>query len=386
MAQKTPTYASLIHTKLITIPWHPIYSIAAGLLIGIGLQLHTPLGIALAICSLSIHLLFKMPTYKVPAFCLLGGLMVGLYHTQTVEHAYLRTCLASKQALNITGTVIQIQTEGNRQKTTIEIDQAYTKQRRTAHELIGWSIALDHPANDAITLGTTITCTNVYLRPPPLEKPFSKYCLQYHHLGHCKMREKPLIQDVAPQYKIRTFFQKKRAQLLQKIHTYTDLDTAVLIRSITLGDKEALKTSPVEYRALFQYWGISHYLARSGLHISTIMLLIMLICTYTIPLASVRLAVALLFSLLFSLLSYNSISYIRALGFVSLILIGGLRKRTTHALVLFAFVLSAILLHSPHALAALDFQLSFLLSGVLLWYNQIKFFQSLAKNTTPSIR
>ncbi len=367
------------------LPWHPFYSATAGILCGIGWYVNVPLGLALSLCAFCIHVFFRIPAWYVAGLCFLGGMALGIFRAQQQENRYLRACAATQQKLTIEGTITNITTDETGQATTILITSAQAKkQARSA--LNGWSLTIRHPINQALQIGQQLRWENLFLRPPSLEHSFSNYCLQKNHLGSVKTTELPRPLPLRPTLSFEQYWSTLRAKIVDHIARYTDTETVLLIRSIVLGDKTALQESTIDYRSQFQYWGISHYLARSGLHISTIIFLVVFICSLIIPNHTMRIILAMIFSILFSLVSWNSVSYLRALSFVLILFLGTLRKRSTHALVIFSIVTSLTLLQAPHVLLALDFQLSFLLSGVLLWYTQINFFTSLANTNSAPIR
>jgi ComEC/Rec2-related protein len=138
---------------------------------------------------------------------------------------------------------------------------------------------------------------------------------------------------------------------------------------IFLGYKQS--EVPVNLRAPFQTWGISHYLARSGLHL-TIFSYFCLLIFMTLPLGLFwRYGIAIIVSLLYYFLTYSSVSFLRAelmflMGVFSKIFLR--RNQQLHFLILTCML---ILLFNPYQLFGLDFQLSFALVFSLLLVSKL---------------
>lgn len=128
---------------------------------------------------------------------------------------------------------------------------------------------------------------------------------------------------------------------------------------------------PINLREPFQTWGISHYLARSGLHL-TIFSYFCLLIFMALPLGLFwRYGIAIAVSLLYYFLTYSSVSFLRAelmflMGVFSKIFLR--RNQQLHFLVLTCML---ILLFNPYQLFGLDFQLSFALVFSLLLVSKV---------------
>lgn len=116
-----------------------------------------------------------------------------------------------------------------------------------------------------------------------------------------------------------------------------------------------------------KHWGILHYLARSGLHL-VLFTMIWNMILRLFPLAyrprSILLAILVL---LYYLLSWSSISFIRALILYSLYTAALIHDRIHHFYYLLILTCGLILLANPAQLFFVDFQLSFLLTFALAW-------------------
>lgn len=147
--------------------------------------------------------------------------------------------------------------------------------------------------------------------------------------------------------------------------------TNVLFEFIFLGLKNTNKTSD-ELRRKFNYWGITHYLARSGLHVVMIIFLWSLLLKL-IPANYILKQFGLtLLSIGYYLLSWTSVSFERALItflFMQCCLLLKLPFRSTYLITLCSLL---FLIINPIQLFFLDFQLSFSLALGLSLFNELK--------------
>ncbi|MCK4517765.1 ComEC/Rec2 family competence protein [Candidatus Babeliales bacterium] len=126
---------------------------------------------------------------------------------------------------------------------------------------------------------------------------------------------------------------------------------------IFLGKPQELSSK--ETKPLFLLWGISHHLARSGLHI-VFFILMWLYLFRLIPVGFMtKHLLLLLLTLVYAALSWTSIAFIRALSLFLLYEAGFLLSKQTTILHLFLLVTYGVIFWNPMQLFFLDFQLSF---------------------------
>ena len=150
---------------------------------------------------------------------------------------------------------------------------------------------------------------------------------------------------------------------------------ADLFSAIFLGKKNKTQTYD-KSKDQFKIWGISHYLARSGLHLVIfIMIWHLILCLFPIPFRwkqSILIALA----LIYALLSWSSVSFIRALTVFMLYKIATIFEIQMHIVHSITLACLFTLLYNPAHLFFLDFQLSFALTFALAWlansYNALK--------------
>jgi len=124
-------------------------------------------------------------------------------------------------------------------------------------------------------------------------------------------------------------------------------------------------------RMRFGYWGLAHFLARSGLHIVIFVLLITLLLRMLPLHSSFKYLLMLLICLLYDALSWSSVSFLRA-WLLALLVIG--RHFVAHnTMYLHLLCLSAIgiLACNPCYLGAVDFQLTYALTFALTLFSSL---------------
>lgn len=153
--------------------------------------------------------------------------------------------------------------------------------------------------------------------------------------------------------------QKQKDALIAHFQQNLSPEAFILFSSIFLGYKMPKTEFTCHLRDEFQWWGISHHLARSGLHlVMFILVLQFLLLLLPIPLV-IKKAVSMLLIFLYTLFSWSSISFIRSLLMVFCYFICTLTSFASHALHTISLACCIILLYNPFYLLSLDFQLSF---------------------------
>ena len=218
-------------------------------------------------------------------------------------------------------------------------------------------------------------------------KPHQKICINNIILKHPKSDsyQEYLIREniwaVAHQKKLGYTTIEKPSLFAQQInilcllplsatnHAFSEL-TKTLYLSIFCG-KKIKSVTTTKMKKLFQYWGISHHLARSGLHLVILISLLSFLFSF-VPCSSSKkqlLTLALLF--IYYIATFSSVAFMRA--FYMYIFYVACRQlylpsNAVHILLVTALL---VLTLNPHHLFFLDFQLSFGITLLILWFLQI---------------
>ena len=175
-----------------------------------------------------------------------------------------------------------------------------------------------------------------------------------------------------PHFSIKRWLSEKRNTLLYSFQKSLSPQAFTLFASLFLGEKELSKKHKDEIRGPFKQWGISHYLARSGLHLVIIASLSELFFRYLpIPFFAKQL-VSLLMIFAYFLLTWPTISFLRAFAIFVIYKLCILYRTPTHFLHILFLCCLTFLIANPFHLFFLDFQLSFGFTFALAWLNQFK--------------
>ncbi len=149
-----------------------------------------------------------------------------------------------------------------------------------------------------------------------------------------------------------------------------------LYASLFLGNKTYTSSCYESIKEQFRRWGLSHYLARSGLHLVLIVALwVWFFRIIPIPFLYKQLSIAFLV-MLYAMLSWSSISFIRALStFFLCKLCSCIWYYPYNNLHLLTVTALYLLIQNPLHIFYLDFQLSFGITFALAWLNLLKTYQ-----------
>jgi len=174
-----------------------------------------------------------------------------------------------------------------------------------------------------------------------------------------------------PSWCIWRWIYNSRQNIFQRIRRKMTSKIFALFSSLFLGNRSLNKQLTEKTADQFRQWGISHYLARSGLHL-TLFSFIWRIALRTIPI-NFRFKQGLIFLLIltYSLLSWASVSFVRALHSFYLYILCNLLYLRPHFLHNLTLITLLILYMNPLQLFFLDFQLSFALTFGLAWINHL---------------
>lgn len=227
-------------------------------------------------------------------------------------------------------------------------------------------------------VGDTVSCllTNKMHRPHDFEKYLIKekiaasFFLSETHTLHTLERSS---------FSLRRFFSQWRERIFTTLRSKITQETFALFALIFLSSNSIEKKDLEDIRENFQTWGISHHLARSGLHLVLIIGALMSVMRLMpLPLVLKNLLLSILISM-YTLLSWTTVSFERALlmAFIStLCVFCNVAFNPFHALILTTFI---ILFDNPCHLFFLDFQLSFLLTAALLWHSEFEKYKKVAQ-------
>lgn len=168
-----------------------------------------------------------------------------------------------------------------------------------------------------------------------------------------------------PTFSITRSIHQIRNRILENIRKKCSSNTITLIASIFFGNRLCVKERYAELKELFCNWGIVHFLARSGLHMVIFILFLQLILQWIPVPFLIKQLMMICLSLLYTILSWQSISFARAFSsflWYKTSHICGLQTDVVHIITILSCL---FLICNPMLIFFLDFQLSFGLTWIL---------------------
>lgn len=234
-----------------------------------------------------------------------------------------------------------------------------------------WDIQLFYKNTDNIQVGDSISYTQKMALHEP-KKSFKDYLLKTGTLATFFNPSPKITCIERPSFSFyRTIFETKRYILEQAKKTLSPY-TFELFASLFLGYRNGEKNKELELIDNFKSWGIVHLIARSGIHLTIITgLWQTFLCTVPLPFA-LKEIILMIIVLGYALLSWTSLSFLRAIYTFFLCKIIIVMGRGYHFLHILTVLALAMLLYCPTYLFFLDFQLSFGLTYAIAWLNNQK--------------
>ncbi|MGE0206455.1 MAG: ComEC/Rec2 family competence protein [Candidatus Babeliales bacterium] len=224
------------------------------------------------------------------------------------------------------------------------------------------------PEKPDVKITDTVSFENIVIRQPKQESMYL-YSLKNSIAG--TFCSKTFKQVSRPSKSFMRWLFEYRDYLLISLKKKCSRETFTWLALLFFGNKELDKKSLAPLQEDFKYWGISHYLARSGLHL-VIFIAIWEFFLSLIPLSFiVKQILLIIISCIYVLCSWTSLSFARSLLGFFIYKLGILLEKPIHPLHLITTVTIATLAYNPFFLFSLDFQLSFGITFLLTWISFI---------------
>ncbi len=236
---------------------------------------------------------------------------------------------------------------------------------------VPYTIQLYTPTQLEVQIGDTIEINNITLKKAK-NSDFNKYLLKEGIVATVFTEQINYKLIERPPYCIARWIFNQRDRILRAFKSRLSTPTFALFSSLFLGEKETSRHAIETIQKYFKQWGILHYLARSGLHL-VIVLSVYEFLFRLLPISFVyKHLLLLLLNIIYFLLSWPSVSFLRAFLIFLLYKLFSLFYIPTHFLHILYLTCIIILLVNPLQLFFLDFQLSFGFTFALGWLNQYK--------------
>ncbi len=360
-AMSTPTHK----------PFSPFLPPLLSFIIGTATQSYfcTPLIIIipLTITALS-FLTFGDKSSTVPAllsflFCV-GGLTLSL---KNYERTILQNNLPT--SMIVFATVAEREKIAEKKQTRLTLNVEHIIDQNNKKTDIQFSLHY-YLRNCLFEVGDQLSISNITIKKTPtqrgLKKPsFDDYLAKENILAalyHTKKSEITLLER--PSASLKRWIWKKRESIYQGMMEKISHSCKPLLGLIFFGNKQ--QPSIENLRRSFNTWGISHHLARSGLHIVFLIAIWSLLLMFLPINMQIKRFLLLVICLLYAFLSWSSIPFKRALAAFSITQFGKMTSQRTNTLHILCIVCLIVLLINPLQLFFLDFQLTFGLTFALV--------------------
>ncbi len=226
-----------------------------------------------------------------------------------------------------------------------------------------------------VEVGDTILIKKVTIKKTPHQTlsgnpSYGTYLLKEGFLASIFLWKNPDIKIINhPAWSIRRWWWNLRNNTFQNIMAQLSPRAASYYSLIFLGKKDPDSTQRL--RRIFNFWGLAHYLARSGLHIVLFILMWKFILSFLPAHLIIKRILLVLICGTYGALSWASTPFIRAFFSFLLSEIGMLFNCSINFFHVLTLVCLLMLLFNPLQFFFLDFQLTFGLTFALSWFSGV---------------
>ena len=259
---------------------------------------------------------------------------------------------------------IQNLLESNYPKDHIEnLDKKFSNYK---HEV--FNVYTKH--NIKFKIGDIINLKNIEFKKVE-NREFKRYLIKEDILSNifiAKLNSKLIKEDLNIYDKIKIF----KNNLIKKIEKKLSKTGFSYFALIFLGNKNLNESIFIDIKKDFSYWGLSHYIARAGLHLLMVILILQILMAYVPLNFMAKKVLAIILITTYSMLSWSSIGFLRSLMMFLLYNLCNFLDLPVQAINIVTITCLLVLIYNPQHLFFLDFQLSFGITFALAIYSLIK--------------
>ena len=293
-----------------------------------------------------------------------------LHHKEWQDYNTFYTTIDNKK-VTVTGTIIDLnETIVNHKKimaiTLIPDSIATYSTTQKSNKLFVFYIK----SNKLLEIGDTATFYDVPCKKPSSED-FQRYQIKEQILATVFDNTVEYTIQHHPDWSVRNLVWYHKNRLLDNLKSKFSPESFRFFSSLFLGNRTCIKKELEETNEQFKTWGISHFLARSGLHLALFIFIWQtLFCIMPLPLL-IKQIIIFLISCIYFFLTWTSAPFTRSFALFLCNKICLFSKQPFHLLHYLTLVCFLFLLYCPLYIFFLDFQLSFALTFALAWLNQV---------------
>lgn len=365
---------SFFKTNFYSIHLPPLLLITVCFIAGIILYNHVLLLSTLSTLTLGYILFIYLKRNRLQnqlLFCFFALTAGAYYHHKEWQDYHNFYTITDNKKVDVTGTILDIyQTVINHKKTTaiiLAIDTIATEN--TVYKSNKLCIFYAQ-CNKSLQVGDVALFYDITCKKPTNED-FQRYQIKEQIVATVFDDAVAYKITHRPDWSIRYWLWNHKNRLLDSLRNKLSPDCFRFFTSLFLGNRSCIKDELEETNDQFKTWGISHFLARSGLHL-VLFILMWQILFSVIPLPlGIKQIILMLISCAYFILTWTSAPFTRSFAlflFNKLCIFGKIHFHLLHYLTLTCLL---FLLYCPLYIFFLDFQLSFALTFALAWLNQV---------------
>jgi len=368
-----------LRRHFILVPVHPLIWITAGLIAGVAAY-HTDTrwllfaavlaGMGVGALCVGRYLFFSS---VVPVLCVAGGLLLGWLRAGSQEWLYARACAAVSGSSCLQATIIDRTPASHRfMKECLTISDLSVRCDEQRQFCFARGRVQIYAARlPKVRIGDTIQLDDIKIKPPK-KNGFGTYLMRNGVVGTLFAPRPDITIIHRPVWLIWRSIWEKRDAMLRQMKEELSPQSFALYAALFLGNRAVCRAELDRLTPAFQQWGIMHYLARSGLHLVIFAAVWTFLFRFLpIPLLLKQLALVLL-AIVYALLSWTSLSFMRAFAVFLIYQACGMLRVPFHFLYSLTLVCFLVVLINPVQVLFLDFQLSFALTFALGWFNLLR--------------
>lgn len=369
-----------LHIASFLIPFtaHPLLYLAFAFALGISIQyawvFPSTAIISSLIISLGVMLWISFHKKNIWYCALVAMVIAGAvrYDYQRESHRLFQTMIGNNP-FDVTAVVTGItRMEHSRMKycTILETQTVTTNNDQPVTHMTEKHLQIFTFAKPNILVQDTIAIKNLALTKSANES-YNNYLIKENVAATLFLPKIDSILINRPTQSLARWLYYFKENLLSRCKSKLKAQTFAFFSSVFLGNRFWGKKHMETPKESCKTWGISHYLARSGLHM-VIFIFAWHLLLNILPLSLIYKESLLVFlSIIYYLLSWPSISFIRAFLSFMLFKTCNILKLPSQLLHLLTIVALLVLAFNPMQLFFLDFQLSFGLTFALAWFNHL---------------
>lgn len=334
---------------------HPLFITTAFFALGIATYFYTFLGIIIA-CCIAIAIFFQ--PYNKFIYIITIATALGFARTHILAHNHSQA-IAGLTQLNkeITICITNIE-KTNRNHLPWMIEGTILKAPPESNAINNYSLKIYTQRKPLFQVDDTIKFTPPH-HPSTTNESFNRFMIRNSLIGIFFISDFTYTLEQHFAWSINRSIHNLKTAIIYRLQRKMRPDVKELFNSLFLGKKVSPSKYLNDLKQQHKQWGTSHYLARSGLHM-TIFIMGWQALLKLFPLASaLQYLIVSLLALLYAILSWQSISFFRALLIFLLAQIAMTLQRKTNTFLQVILASFLVLINNPFHLSFLDFQLSF---------------------------